>query len=395
MKFTKTYTGLIKRKTSEGVIVPTTLPELYLKTSNNKVEIHNNTDAYPSKVFNIVQMKDKIEVTSNTLGLKFTNIYNNNIPYYREIMGYDGDMSLLVNIDTYIVDNKIYTNIEDPYIQIENNLYIVQDIISINIWNRHPDVTVRKLKDRFKITIKNIPNINIDLISSSIFHPNIYMSNIYYYDCIFNTTDYLSTHSFEHYTKEEVHYKSSTKYSLKDIPIDSILIENISEDYVKIKYKTFRSNLFFTLNTFEPACLSLVYIDNIPEIIKSSFDTDESKKLLVYRPTDNLKIENFELNPYMNIKRFKSRPEGIVFVWKGFENNKYSRPQDISFGVERVVIELNRIVNSEIEVFKINGNSVIQKNESIYSNIEESDYTYEGTNLDNLNYLLSYVRSRA
>ena len=101
------------------------------------------------------------------------------------------------------------------------------------------------------------------------------------------------------------------------------------------------------------------------------------------------------INPYMNIKRFKSRPEGIVFVWKGFENNKYSRPQDISFGVERVVIELNRIVNSEIEVFKINGNSVIQKNESIYSNIEESDYTYEGTNLDNLNYLLSYVRSRA
>ena len=85
MNFTKTYKGTIKRKISEGVITPTTLPEIYLKTTNAKVEISSGVLSYPSKIFNIVKSKGKTEITSNTLAIKLTTTEINSKPYYKFI----------------------------------------------------------------------------------------------------------------------------------------------------------------------------------------------------------------------------------------------------------------------------------------------------------------------
>lgn len=363
MNFTKTYKGTIKRKISEGVITPTTLPEIYLKTTNAKVEISSGVLSYPSKIFNIVKSKGKTEITSNTLAIKLTTTEINSKPYYKfiENLSIEYYSKMIVSKhDVAIKEDKIYINTDLSYIQIDQEIYKISNTISINLWERTDNITVRRLKDRFKITIKHEEEIHIDLLGTSIFHPTIQNNNLYYYDCVFNASQFLYTHSFETYTKEEVHHYSN-EYILKDIPISSVSITNITDSYVKIVYDTFRSNLFFTLNSIEPSTIIIEYIDMKPELKKIASTDNSTQGILEYRPINNINIEELQINPFMNVKRFNSRPEGIVFVWDGHENLKYSRPQDIPFGTERVKLKLRDVMDKEVIAFKVNGLEVKQK----------------------------------
>lgn len=362
MSFTKTYKGTIKRKISEGVITPTTLPEIYLKTTNAKVEVSPGVLSYPSKIFNIVKGKGKTEITSNTLAIKLTTVEINSKPYYKFIENLPityYTQCLADKHDVAIQGDKLYINTDLSYIQIDQNIYKISNTISINLWERTNDITVRRLKDRFKITIKHEEEIHIDLLGTSIFHPTIQNNSLYYYDCVFNSSQFLYTHSFETYTKEEVHYYSN-EYVLKDIPISSISVTTINDTYVKIIYDTFRSNLFFTLNNTEPSTIIIEYPDMKPELKKVP-TTQNIQGILEYRPTNNITIEELQINPFMDVKRFNSRPEGIVFVWDGYQDIKYSRYQDIPFGTERVKLKLKDVMGKVIVAFKLNGVEVKQK----------------------------------
>lgn len=394
MNFTKTYKGTIKRKISEGVITPTTLPEIYLKTTNAKVEISSGVLSYPSKIFNIVKSKGKTEITSNTLAIKLTTTEINSKPYYKfiENLPIEYYNQLLVNKhDVVIKEDMVYINTDLSYIQIGQDIYKISNTISINLWERTDNLTVRRLKDRFKITIKHEEEIYIDLLGTSIFHPTIQNNNLYYYDCVFNSSHFLYTHSFETYTKEEVHHYSN-EYILKDIPISSISIINITDSYVKIVYDTFRSNLFFTLNSIEPSTIIIDYIDMKPELKKVANTDSNVQGILEYRPTNNINIEELQINPFMNVKRFNSRPEGIVFVWEGYEDIKYSRPQDIPFGTERVKLKLKDVMEKEIVAFKLDGVEIRQKYAGgVEKDSIPSELTYT-KDIDKLEVLLGMIR---
>ena len=363
MKFTKTYSGIIKRKISEGTITPSSLPEVYLKTSSNEIEISSEIEAYPAKIFNIVRNKNKTEITTNTLGLNITDKVFNNKPYFKIIEDYDLDINLLNSYDTYVDKNITYINTDVTYIQLGQKIFRIKDVVSLNLWDRSEKVTVRRLKDRFKLTIRHEEDFIINLKSTSIFQPSIHNNNLHYYDCVFNNSDFLYTHSFETYKKEEIHFYSDNSYILKDIPVSPVIVSKLNDKYVKIVYNTFRSNLFFSLNLTEPAHILVEYIEGLPELkrISASTNSPTGKTILTYKPSYNVNIDKLQINPYMNIKRFKSRPEGVVFVWKGYEDFKYSRCNDIPFGTERVILDLKKVMAKEIVAFSVGTKKVIQK----------------------------------
>ena len=262
--FTKKYSGTIKRKVSEGVFTPSSLPELYIKTEvKDEIELDSNINAYHSKIYNIFHKGDKVEITSNTLAIKLTTIKNKSEVFYREILNYNLDKNLLTKYDIYSIDNKIYTNHQEDYIQVDQHIFQVVDVLSLDLWSRSDNITIRRLKDRFKITIKGIKSLDelhVALRFNSVLEPTIKEFNLYYHDCVLDSSKFLYTHSFEYYLKEEVHQYSSTTYKLRDIPISDISITRLNTNYVKIVYKTFRSNLFFSLHINDPCYIYYNYI---------------------------------------------------------------------------------------------------------------------------------------
>ena len=89
----------------------------------------------------------------------------------------------------------------------------------------------------------------------------------------------------------------------------------------------------------------------------------------------------------MNTKRFKSRPEGVVFVWKGYEDFKYSRCNDIPFGTERVILDLKKVMAKEIVAFSVGTKKVIQKYTTgieLDANPPKIEYTGNKVVLDDL-----------
>ena len=71
---------------SEGQICPSSLPELYIKKSKDiKIDESNIDGLYPAKIFNIVNKKDTVEITTNTLGIFITDKVFNDVVYFKKL----------------------------------------------------------------------------------------------------------------------------------------------------------------------------------------------------------------------------------------------------------------------------------------------------------------------
>lgn len=402
--FTKTYSGKIKRAISEGQICPSTLPELYInKEQTTEIDSHNSEDLYPSKVFNIVSKKQSVEITTNTLNILVSDVVIDGVIYYFYLDSIPTNLNVLAEYDYEIVNDKVYLNTDEKYLQDNENIYTVYKVYSLDIYNLSSNVSIRKLKDRFKITIKtNNPSlINIDVKSNSIFSPTIYNNWLIFHDCIYkidNSTSSLFTHSFELYDKVEIHQKN-VNVLLRDIPVNEVSIEHINDKYNKIIYKTFRSNLM--INT-ELGQESFVYAtkSQYSELEVCNYPKTDLNIFPIFSIIkDKTRIKELNLNPYLNTNVYEGAGEKIYFIIEDitdstFITKKYNRSKDVPLGTERVLLSMYALINRRsIQTNSISGPTSINDVLDDYRDDFYNTTTYTGSNSTKLSELLTYLQS--
>lgn len=387
--FSKTYSGKIKRAISEGLISPSALPEAYIKKeSNTTINTENIESKYPARIFSIIPKSKSVEVTTNTLGIKITDIVDaSGKPYYKFLTTSVSNSRVLTKLDTYTYNGVTYVNTDKDYIQDGDNLIFLKDVQSLNLWDRSPNISIRRLKDRFKITIKtDTPEkLTIDLKVKSIFTPSIRNNWMSFYDCVYNTIDnkpaYLYTHSFEYYDKVEIH-ENSTGVSLRDIPISNIEIQTIDENYKKISYKTYRSNLYINLELLNNSHISIVRVNEQSNLNITRDLSAANINLFKITKTETL-LKELELNPYLSTDLYKGRAEKLYFVWE--TTTKYAHDFNVPFGCERVELDFNKILKREKETLRIGGRIITEDNIPTQSNTNYVTSQYLGkTDLDKL-----------
>lgn len=377
--FTKTYSGKITRLLSEGQFVPSDLPEVYIETEQDMtVEEHNIKGVYPSKIFNIVKLKDKVEITTNTLGILISNQ-----KYYKKLSKLPSDFTILAKENYSIVDNTCYINTDKDYFIDGSTFILVQPVIGLQPWNKDSNVDIRKLKDRFKITIKTKQpeSIRTTLIHPSIFTPTIKDTCAILADCIFKTPDnklsYLYSHTYEYYDKEEIHTYGSSLV-LRDVPITEPTSVSINDKYLKVSYKTFRSNLFINTLVLPTTYVSLDHQIGHSNLKISSESSLEDLFNITRTKTYFTKVQS---NPYTDVKQYKGRPEYIYFVFD--TEKKYSTYNNVPLGCERFVLDLGKLITKNKKTLQVDGIQLLSVEPRKDYKTMDSLITYTGsTRLD-------------
>lgn len=392
--FTKKYSGKIKRAISEGQICPSTLPEYFIeKESSIRVESNNNKLIFPTKIMNVIKKDRSVEITTNTLGLDITDVVVNGKPYYKKLSVLASDVKVLSGYDYMLLDNTYYINTTEDYIVDGENLIYIQDVISINLWDRSEKVSIRRLKDRFKITVKtqNPSELKISLKTDSIFSPTYHNNWLTFYDCTFRNSSnkdvFLYTQSFEYYDKTEIHEKINTP-KLKDKVISNILVESIGDNYYKISYKTYRSNLCINTDLLTSAYIILKELHSQYVLEVEQVEPQETNNTITKISRLPTEIKKVEINPYLEIPRYKGRSERMYFVWE--TNSKYATSFNTPLGCERVVLDINKLITNKTENIISSGGSIIKENNKRSSNTIYQTTPYTGSN--NLTTLLDYLK---
>lgn len=400
--FSKTYSGEIKRVLTEGQICPSVMPDMYIETEQTRnIDTSKIDDVYTSKIYNIVLNKSSVEVTTNTLGILLTDVTVNNIDYYYYIESEDDILQYLQTKDALTVykDGVYYLNTNLDYISLNSKVYKVNKVIPNDIWNRSDLIKIRRLKDRFKITVstKNPSNLKIKFISNSALSPLIHRGSAFFYDFIgINPTTgekiLLLNTTFNIYSKVEIHEKIDHMI-LKEFSISDVTIEDISSmpGYCFVKYNTFRSNNTVDISSNKELYISLNTSDTLTELSVSTDFNDKFSSLITINKT-NSTIKSITMNPYISTKLYKNKPEAILFVW-GI-NKKYEKSFDVPLGCERFKLNLTNLRKRLVTKFIYNGYSEIKDSIINYhqNNLELNVRTYQGTNEKQLTALVELIK---
>ena len=388
--FTKKYSGKIKRLLSEGQFSPSELPEVFLdteKTTNIKTD--NLEVEYPAKVFNIINKKDSVEVTSNTLALRITDKIIDGKPFFKKLLKKPNPEDLnKLTVEYVLLEDIVYLNTDKTYLKLGDNLYTVVPVIGLDVWNKNSNVNIRKLKDRFKITIKTSDKLIIELINTSILSPTIYNNWLIFTDCVhqFNNKNfsYLYSHSFEYFTKTELHEKTS-QLLLRDIPIGDITVDDISDRYFKVSYTTYRSNLMVNNTTDTSLYLNIVFDKDVPNLVSSQ---KSSKTDLLTITKSKTIIKEIVENSYLLTPLYRSKPEAIYFVWES--SSKYAKSSNVPLGCERVILDFKKLVARQSPTISVHEQPLL---ENLYDPTTTYNTTiYNGnSNVDKLLDLLQKV----
>lgn len=391
--FTKKYSGKIKRMISEGQICPSSLPELYIKkTKQTEVDTSKSESLFPSKIFNILSKKTSTEITSNTLALKITDKVFNNTPYYYKLNQLPLKEDLELIEENYVIDNQtLYLNTTKKYIQIGYKMYTVVPVIGLDVWNRDKRVSIRKLKDRFKITIKSNTDLQIELLTRSLLTPIVYNNWISFNDCVskFNSKDYvyLYTHSFEYYDKVEIHEKT-LKLNLRDLPIGDVSIEDLG-DYLKVMYKTFRSNMQINNDLNTNLFLKIEVNDQGTAQLKTAVFNKNSDFILKII-NHKTHLEYVEANPYILAPLYKHKSEVYYFTWE--TTTKYATDMNTPIGCERIVLDLDKLLDRRVPSYILEDGSKILDDNYEVSVSDLNTTQYKGnTNLNHLTSIFNLV----
>lgn len=391
--FTKTYSGTIKREISEGQFSPSPLPEYYIEQEKTKSIRTNNIETlFPSKIFNVIEKQKSIEITSNTLNIDITDVIIDGVPYTKRLTSLPSNISKIKE-DFKVLNGVCYINTDKTYIQIDSNLYTVEPVVGLAPFNRTSNVSVKRLKDCFKITFKtNTPNsVYIKLNAPSIFLPSLINNWLIYHDCIYRiskpTYSYLSSHTFEYYDKQEIH-ELSDNIILRDIPTGPITIETVDR-FIKVSYRTFRTNLMVNTSLSESLFIGVEEEGNSSLQVRPKLSS-LTEYFINSVHTNKTEFRKIQENPYKASKAYEGRGESVLFVWE--LDSKYARSHNVPVGCERVLLSLNK-------VFKKEKKSIITPSYSLYDSTTLSSgdvYTtipYNGTNINQLNKLLVVVNS--
>lgn len=334
--FSKTYSGKIKRVISEGQICPSTLPEYLIeKDIEHKDSVNYN---YPSLIYNVEKSDSYVTVTTNTLAIKLTDKVYQDKPYYKMVLNFPNVQDIPENC--VWIDGILCTNLEDRYIEHNNNLYSIVDIYNTRYFLSSDNISIKRLADKFKITIKNIntESFNLELKHAHVFVPDRYGNILYFYDCFIKhegKTIGIFSNNFEKYKKVDMFF-NTTNISLRDIPI-GIIEKQVLGDYIKVTYDCYKTNLSVIVGE---------------ESVEVYFDTTLNKLSLtpstisIYKVVKPLtKFISIETNPYTKLDKFKGLGEKTIFCFDS--KNKYEVDKDIPLGMKRLIVDFKKLITSE------------------------------------------------
>lgn len=393
--FKKTYTIPVRRKIAEGSFKPTSIEraDIFINISDSlKTEIlFSKNNIYKSIIYNINREPSKLIITSNSLNISMTDIVSpSKTPLYKKIVVLEEESYQIIEeikkfTDEYLkVNTTIYLNTDLDYLFLNGSLIKIEPAFKIgNSMTVGDNVSIRKLKDRFKITLKtlNSQNFHVKLNSEFLFEPIVHKNWIEIPECIIFIKSkplYIYNHSFNFITKTEILVKNNELFYPKDPILNSenILTEEFNDKYLKISYPTYRSNLMY--NTESNSDL-YIYLDTQftdktnPLFITDTLILEESSNILLLSITKKLtgKEPIVIKSPYTENKLYKTKGEDYSITFNNpFE--KYSRPLDIKLGTQRVELDIEDIAREKANYVVINNGVILQYNNlnEIHKNIE-------------------------
>lgn len=364
--------------------------DLYLESSyTNNLEV--NKDNYKTEIYNITRNLNSLIIYSNTTNLKITNKYFNRIPLYQVIRNIPLDISTeIVELisstitDQILIENKdgavtIYLNTDLKTISKVNGIK-VEDIITIgdSAINRVSNVSIRKLKDRLKITINNLSgtdSYSIKVGSDYLFEPKVHKNWIEFYECVFPNLDQAYTHVYNHSFNivDKTEYYNIKEYDIDNLKDPIYIVDpNITETYydkeVIVQYKSYRSNLLLPTNYSEEFFIYLNTSSNLADRTKnfyvSTIELNSGNLIpILTKRKQNVTYSAVE-NIFTNTVLRTCNSEGYTVLVNDFKDEKYNSNDDTRITTTRVSSTLVSILkNTENYISSDTGFDIFQEND--------------------------------
>lgn len=352
--FIKTYNVPIHRKVATSELIKTTVSDSFfnLNVKKEKDSVVNTT--YETIIHNIETHNNVVNIYSNTLNIKITDKVIDNIPLYKKLTLSIEDMYVFV---AELKEPYLLNNTEEEstiYFNNINNILDTRIEYYYNIGNpltRTSNIKVRKLKNRFKITVEGLSESTMSIILGSpyLFTPIVYNNHIEFYESLLtigSTQHYLYNHSFDSISKGEL---SDSISSLKD-PVIKVLTSTVSEAIVEplYTYESWRSNLLFDekLRTNLYYYLNINPTEKTDNIIQSYEKLENTDYILIYSSVLRDFEYSFTENPYLDTEIKDALGENFTLVFKE-DLQRYSQYNDIKIGTERLVLDFEKILKNK------------------------------------------------
>jgi len=404
----KKYNIPIYRELATAEVVKDAPQNSFFNLEIKKEEKITVNESFETKIYNIERKENQLIIYSNTLNIKVTDVFTDSgIPLYHYREFYINNEDDIENQEA-IIDDMISEYIEGIaeykidktdgfvlYFNKEEDLLKLRSEYLYNIGNpvtRTPNVKVRKLKDRFKITIKNIKGLlaRVDLGSKYVFEPVVYKNFKEIPEAIVtinNNQYYLYNSSFNVLNKTEYNENS---YEVKD-PV--IAFSGFESNW--FFYDSWRSNLLFDekLKTKYYYYLKL-NSPNATDLVLQSLYKEDNSNLLFMFSSDYSIIENeVTINPFTEIEIKKPLGENFSLVYEDSVYDKYNSYNDIKFGTEKLNLDFDSVYRDRSIYLVDNGDTIYQYNKLNFQN-EYNNKTVEDLPpnfLNNLNELKNRI----
>lgn len=362
--------GSCELKATEGI-----RSDLYLKCDkSNNIEL--NTNSYRTEIYSRINKNESIIIYSNTTNMLLTNRYLNGTPLYQVISGiskhYINEFLELIKkeitLDYLLISDSDFYNIylNTDKLRVPTTEIVIKNVQEIgdSAINRISNVSIRRLKDRLKITLNELSspeNYSIKLGSQHLLEPKYHKNWLEFYECVYLDIDqkpiHIYNHSYNFVNKVEA-YKSKEYVwaDYKDPFLDNgDYSENFQNGFVIMKYESYRSNLLIPTTYSEELHLYL-NISNDPSlrtknIIVSPYKLSSSTLVPIltkssYRVNYNTISNNFSYN---DLKECNS--EGYTLVNSSnltpTTDTKYNISDNIRIGNTRVLVTTNSALSNK------------------------------------------------
>lgn len=359
----KTYSIPLHRKIASSELIKTDIEDSYfnLTVENNK-EIDVNT-SFESLIYNIDKDEDKVIIYSNTLNINITDKFSGLTPlYYLIIFNNEESVDLFTKErKEYLIEKRgnsffVYFNKKDK----ENVPQSLRLNLIGNPLTRSSNVKVRKLKNRFKITVNNIDTkgVSIELGSRFLFEPIVYGNYIEIPEFItyYNKKLYYGyNNSFNKVLKKELKNKEQ---EYKDPIISTIPDENY------LCYYSWRSNLLFDekiSDTFYYYLKTDSY--NNTNIIYQKTSKIRELEDLVYMFSTNKSNSNYKMNinPYLQVENKIPLGENFTVLYREAIDSKYSSYNNTKLGTNSLILDFDKVYNNRLVYLERDGYNLYQE----------------------------------
>lgn len=365
--FTKEYTIKVHRKVASANIIKTEPKDSTFYLSNKGVDrklVVN--ESLENIIYSIDRKPNSLVIYSNTLNILVTQFEKDGTPLFRLNAFPDkGSYEEFVkDIDTYEIieedgEYAVIHNEDKP-----NSTYFYN--ITNPIERSNKGIKVRKLTNRFKITISNINSEKavVQLRSKSLFEPILHKNYVEIPESIIyinNIQYYLYNHSFNILDKEEIKDDNSPKD-----PVVGFTEEyHLQDNYNVVKYTSWRSNLLFDIKIETDLHFYLnTASTNKTDLIYCTKEEDYDHNLvhlfsvLYVKNTDSTLTKN----PYNEREVRTPLGENYTILTNTYNQSKYSDYNYIKFGTNALKLNIDKALTMESSYLIVDGAEIKQKN---------------------------------